>query len=371
MTEGAALLIIRSLDSGGSERQLVALAAGLKARGRDVSVMTLYDGGALSPDLDRSSVRRFSLGKQGRWDLGGPARRFVAALRVARPAVVYGFLPTGQLLASAAGALVGSRVVWGIRSTALDWSHYDRMTRLSYWVTGWLAGRADALVANSSQGAAGHVSGRSIRARVRVIPNGIDVSRFRHEPPSRRRLRQEWGVEESAPLIGIAARLDPMKDHQTFLRAATRVRQQRPTARFVVVGDGSATYRATLVSAAAALGLGDAVLWLGDRADLPAVYSTLDVHCSSSRFGEGFSNATAEAMACQVPCAVTDCGDSAQIVGETGRIVPPGDDVALAAAIDELIAADRSQLGLMARRRIESRFSLDAMVRQTESVLWA
>ena len=177
-------------------------------------------------------------------------------------------------------------------------------------------------------------------------------------------------MAEGAPLVGIIARLDPMKDHRTFLRAAARVRERQPLARFLVVGDGPAACRDPLVAAAAELGLRDAVRWLGDRNDLPAVYSALDVHCSSSRFGEGFSNATAEAMACEVACAVTDCGDSARIVGSTGRVVPPGDDAALAVAIEDLTAADRVPLGIMARRRIESEFSLDAMVRQTDAVLW-
>jgi glycosyltransferase involved in cell wall biosynthesis len=371
MNHGAALLITRSLASGGSERQLVALAGGLRARGRDVAVMTLYDGGALAPDLERSAVTRLSLGKRGRWDIVGPAARFASTLRRLRPAVVYGFLPTGQMLATVGGALAGSRVVWGVRSTALDWSRYDRMTRMSYRAARFLSGTADAIIVNSAAGAAGYVVSPSVGARMHVIPNGIDLTLFRRDPAGRRQLREEWQAGDETPVIGIVARLDPMKDHPTFLRAAARVLAQFPAAKFVVAGEGPPSYRAQLVATAVSLGLDGHILWLGDRNDLAAVYSALDVHCSSSGFGEGFSNAIAEAMACEVPCAATDCGDSAQIIGETGHVVPPGDDAALASALRALVAADRKRLGNMARNRIGSRFSVDTMVEQTAAVLWA
>lgn len=207
-------------------------------------------------------------------------------------------------------------------------------------------------------------------APVKVVPNGIDTAAFAFDADGRRTRRAEWGVADDTLVIGIVARLDPMKDHATFLHAAARLREAHPSATFVVVGDGDAAWSEALHELAGELGLGGQVRWLGAREDLPAIYSALDISCSSSAFGEGFSNAVAEAMACETPCVVTDCGDSAIIVGNTGGVVPPRDPVALAAALDAMSRSDLAAQGRAARARIEEHFSLDRMVARTEQLLW-
>lgn len=105
---------------------------------------------------------------------------------------------------------------------------------------------------------------------------------------------------------------------------------------------------------------------------MSAVYSALDIASSSSFFGEGFSNTIAEAMACGVPCVVTDVGDSAPIVGDTGSVIPPGDHSALAAAIRRLInlsAEERKARGEACRTRIVSEFGIDKLIQRTEQAL--
>jgi glycosyltransferase involved in cell wall biosynthesis len=124
---------------------------------------------------------------------------------------------------------------------------------------------------------------------------------------------------------------------------------------------------ADLVERAARHGLGDRVMFLGERTDKPALTPAFDIACSSSAWGEGFSNAIGEAMACGVPCVATDIGDSKEIIGEGGIIVPGGDPGSLARAILQLIDAGREgrrQLGLLARRRVEAEFSLERIARR-------
>ena len=150
-----------------------------------------------------------------------------------------------------------------------------------------------------------------------VIPNGIDTSRFREMPGSGARLRALWGVRDDQILIGLVGRLDYMKDHPTFLRAAAKLTHHNDSVRFVCVGGGPISYAAQLKDLSSELGLHDRIVWAGDQDDMPSVYSALDLLVSSSS-GEGFSNVIGEAMACGVPCVVTDVGDSALIVGETG-----------------------------------------------------
>ena len=172
-------------------------------------------------------------------------------------------------------------------------------------------------------------------------------------------------------IIGVVGRLDPMKDHPTFLRAVEMLSRSREQVRYVCVGGGPSEYRAALKKMAGALAVGERVIWAGERLDMRGVYGVLDVACSSSAFGEGFPNVVGEAMASEVPCVVTDVRDSAAVVGDTGVVVPPGSAEGLASAWEVLLALGRegrSTLGEKARRRILENYPLDAMIQRTTSL---
>ncbi len=117
------------------------------------------------------------------------------------------------------------------------------------------------------------------------------------------------------------------------------------------------------------LGLGNKVIWTGGQRDMVMVYNALDVMTSAS-YGEGFPNVVGEAMACGIPCVVTAVGDSAQIVAETGKIVAPYDEDAMAAAWTSLDADARQTLGALARVRICKMFSCESLVEKTENLLF-
>ncbi|MDQ2799318.1 MAG: glycosyltransferase, partial [Armatimonadota bacterium] len=194
------------------------------------------------------------------------------------------------------------------------------------------------------------------------------TEKFSPDLAARRRLRAAWGIQEEEILIGHVGRLDPMKDHPTFLRAAAALARERERLRFVCIGDGSAPYREELHALGRQLGLEHCLIWAGPRSDMPAVQNALDIAVSSS-IGEGFPNVIGEAMACGVPCVVTDVGDSAWIVGETGIVVPSSNPDALANGLRKLLDADRSTHAQQVRGRIVENFGIRRLSQSTEQLL--
>jgi glycosyltransferase involved in cell wall biosynthesis len=194
------------------------------------------------------------------------------------------------------------------------------------------------------------------------------------EPWIRNAARSELGFDDTEKVIGIVGALSPVKDHGTFLEAAALLSIRLPSARFLCVGGeepGMEHYALAIRHRASELGLKGIVQWLGDRSDVPRLIATLDLLTSSSKT-EGSSNVIAEGMACGVPCVVTNVGDSADIVGDTGIVVRPEQPKALADAWVRtlaLSAEDRRSIGARARRRVEKCFSADRMVDKTLRVL--
>ena len=183
--------------------------------------------------------------------------------------------------------------------------------------------------------------------------------------------RRTWGVAAGERVIGLVARFDPMKGHRLFLAAAARLAAVHGGIRFVCVGEGPKLYSDQLKSEACRLGLENRVLWAGATDEMAPVYNALDIATSTSLFGEGFSNAIGEAMACAVPCVVTDVGDSAWLVDDPRCIVPVNDAEALCASWLALLSEPTrsAETGRAARRRIERHFSVANLAERTEKVL--
>lgn len=370
------LFLIRSFGRGGAQRQLVTLAAELRRSGWDVSVACFYSGDAFQRDLVQANVPVIDLRKRGRWDVAGFLWRLWRTFRANDPDIVHGYLTVGNLLALLARlAHRHTGVVWGVRSAYMDRDRYDWTSRLTFRLSCLFARLADVIIVNSEVGATHHAALGYPRERIRVIPNGIDTMRFRFDAEGRARLRATWHVPDDALLVGLVGRLDPMKDHPTFLKAAATLAARDPRWRFVCVGEGKPDYAAMLRSQADALGLGDRLIWAGPRGDMPAVNSALDIAVSTS-YGESFPNVIAEAMACGRPCVVTDVGDSARIVGACGAVVGARNPPAFAAAVESILPwlAHRDAARGMhkaARARIVESYALEALLRNSRATLQA
>jgi glycosyltransferase involved in cell wall biosynthesis len=366
------LFLIRRLGYGGAERQLVALARSLRESGHSVSVAVFYPGGPLEDDLHAAGVPVRALDKTGRWDIVGFTWRLIKLVYRERPDIVHGYLCVSNILtALIAAAFPRVRAAWGVRASNMNLADYGWLARFLYLVEGRLACFADLIIVNSQAGLDYAAANGFPKNKMLVIPNGIDTDRFRPDSRARRRVRAEWGIKDCEELVGLVARLDPMKDHATFLRAAALLSAERKQTAFVCVGDGPGRYKERLVKLGGELGLGGRLIWAGPQVEMPAVYNALDVLVSSSSYGEGFSNVIGEAMACGVPCVATDVGDSASIVGRSGEVVPPRDPEALKAAIAKCLDAPRPDgwAEPCGRQRIIGSFSVKELERRTEAAL--
>ena len=365
------LFLTRSLNRGGSERQLIELVKGMDKSLFSISVVTLYDGGALRPEMEAvEEVRTLSAGKKGRWDIGY-FRRLLRIVKSIRPAIVHGYRGVANESALIAGKRCGAKVVWGLRGSDKNFALYNWLTGLSFRTGAWLSRFADLVIVNSENGKNQYIARGYCPTRMMVIPNGIDVIRFRPDSQAAQKLRDQWGIAQGERLIGLVGRLDPVKDHSTFLKAAALLCKEREDVRFICVGDGPADLTRQLREQATALGLDSRLIWAGASTEMPAVYSALDIATSTST-SEGFPNVIGEAMACETPCVVTDAGDSAAIVGQSEQIVVAGDASSVVAGWNYLLNMtdeERQQVGRAARQRIVEDYSTEQLIKTTQAAL--
>lgn len=365
----AVMHVITSLDVGGAETMLAQLVSRDSAGSISHRVVSLKRGGALRAGLDEKGIPVRGLDVRGNVGALGGLLRLAGLIKTTRPAVVHSWLYHADLLATLALALSGrrkaTRLVWGIRCSDMDVRRYARSTRYTLKLLRFLSSRTDLVLCNSEAGRAAHERLGYRPPRWRVVPNGLDLERFRPLSDERAAIRADLGLSDENFVVGMCARVDPMKDHENFVKASAIFAEAAPEARFVLIGAGTDEPGAALDRAIAASGIGSRFVRLGPRRDICRLHAVLDIATLSSAFGEGFPNVLAEAMACGVPCVTTDVGDSAAIVGDSGLVVPPRNPAKLAAAWERLRSEgndSRAARGAAARQRVADRYALAAMI---------
>lgn len=368
------LHIITGLNDGGAEAVLYRLCQHDQANQH--YVVSLSGAGKYGPMLEALGVPVSTLNMSP----GRPPPlafiRLVRLLRREKPDVVQTWMYHGDLFGGLAARFARIRsVVWGIRHSTLELGKSKKTTiwiaKLLAKLSWWLPSK---IVVCAQQAMDVHEALGYDRSKMHFIPNGYDLADFRPGLDSKGELRASLISDQSIPLIGMVGRFDPQKDHANLLDALVILRDRGVAFRCVLVGTGLDASNAELMEWIVRRDLADHMLLLGRRNDIPNIMNELDLHMLPSAFGEAFPNVVAEAMACGTPCVVTDVGDAAYIVGDTGWVVPPRDARALAeaiaAALDDMRDADKSsERSLRARRRIEENFSIERMV-DAYSTLW-
>lgn len=332
-------------------------------------VISLGDKGTIGPRIEELGIPVHTLSMKSFIPTLRQLLRLATIAKEIRPDIIQGWMYHGNLAASFAAFFCGRpHVCWNIRQTLYSLSYEKKRTALVIRCCAFLSWLPACIIYNARESVIQHNNCGYRSDKTVVFPNGFDIDTFR-PVDSALDVRLELNIPNESPLIGLIARYHPMKDHENFLRAAALLIQKNPCVHFVLAGKDVDWHNKFLLRMIESLGLLDHLHLLGERSDVSLITAGLDIATSSSAYGEAFPNVVGEAMSCGVPCVVTDVGDSAWIVGDTGMVVTPRDPQSLSDAWLSLInmgVEKRRLLGERARKRICENFSLYSVVRQYE-----
>jgi glycosyltransferase involved in cell wall biosynthesis len=362
------LHVIGDTDVGGAEAILFNVVTRLSRSEFESRVVSLLPIGKVGHQLRAAGMEVDSLNLTRSWkSVPQAVHRFAAQIRAWQPDVVQTWMYHADLLGGIAARLTSSiPVVWSVHHASLDCHTDSRNTRMSASLCSRLSRYVPSRIAVVSESALRvHAHAGYDASKLTVIRNGFDVSAFRPNAAARAQIRADLKLGEQDRLVGLIGRFHPAKDHATFVRAAALAGRCDPQVQFVCAGAGADWNNSQLADWIAAESLRARFHLLGLRSDVPRLMASLDLAVCCSRT-EAFPSVVGEAMACEVPCVVTDVGDCRAIVGDAGITVPPGNAAALADAVIRALslpAVMRNQWGRAARRRIIENYTIEETVR--------
>jgi glycosyltransferase involved in cell wall biosynthesis len=289
-------------------------------------------------------------------------------IKIHKPDAIQTWMYHSDLLGGLVGRLAGiSNIIWNVRNTEVP-QKSGSLTGLVIRVCAMLSHTVPrAIVCCAHSALERHARLGYRRDRMIFIPNGYDSRSWMLPTQSKAEIKLNLGVRVGALIIGIVGRYDRLKGYDVFIEAAGLLTDRSSRLiQFIMVGRNIDENNTELCALISAKGGRAQFKLMGEQNDVSQIMSTFDIFCLASR-GEGFPNVVAEAMLMQVPCVVTDVGDSSLIVGKVGWVVPPNQPTALAEAlltVANMSAAQRAEVGRHGRGRVLSEFDIDAVAQR-------
>jgi len=354
------LHIINRLGAAGAETMLFNLAQSLRQDSLEQEVITLMPGGGL---CDKFIKKGFSVNHLGMRQ-GFPSIRALWSLsrhvhRV-KPDIVMGWL----YHSSFAATFVVPRnipIIWGVHHTLTRMQEEKFLTRVLIENGPRLKHRVSRYVYVSELGARQHQALGYPEDKSVVIPNGFDLKKFQRDDLVRATVRKELSLEDHQIVFGCAGRYNENKNQLGLVRAFGKLALINPNVILVLLGHGVDGSNRQLIELIQEFNVQERVILLGIRDDVYRVMTALDIYISPSKWFEAFPLVLGEAMATEIPCIATDLGDCAQIIGDTGLLIPPDNEQALQEAMAKMVklsAEQRYRLGYSARAQIREKFDL-------------
>ena len=379
--------LITTLDVGGAEMMLEKLLTSIDNKKFSNHVISLSSIGPVGKKIQELGVPTYALQMpHGRITINGLVKLW-QQIRSIRPMILQSWLYHADFLGILFGKCAGiPNICWNIRTTFIDLPKYRTTTRLVLKCCSLLSRLPSCIISNSEEAVKFHKNLGYKGRNWKIIHNGFDLSLYKPDVESKnyfiqqiiknrqissvkKNVPEEDTLEEGILLIGYVARFDPMKDHNNFIEAAKILLEKITNVRFVLMGR-MVTWENNFFIEKIPMALKKYFYLLGERNDIPRITSAFDIATSAS-YGEGFPNIICEAMACGVPCVVTNVGDCAKIVGKTGIVVEPRNPETLAGGWLTLIETGkdgRKSLGLTARKRVLENYELSRITKTYEEL---
>lgn len=357
--------IITGLGTGGAEAMLYKLLT-QSCKPSEQVVVSLSQGGKHRELLQEQGVQVVELNLKQIWMF--PVR-FIQVLQLIRKKniqVINAWMYHAVFFASLLKMLsfgISIRLLWNIRHSLHDLKQEKSSLRIVIQLLKYMVRFSDGVIFNSRKSATEHGVYWDMQDKVHFVANGFELEKWlpksKVDSNHANLLRDLCGIKSSETrLIGHVGRAHPMKNHQGLIKAFLNVADKHPDVHLVLIGKGTQELNVGSDATASRIHL------LGERNDVQALMPCLDYFVLCSNWGEGFPNVLGEAMACELPSMTTDVGDSAYLLDNIEWVVPPYDELALAAKLDELLSLDddaQGRLGKLYRERIETHFSIAAI----------
>jgi glycosyltransferase involved in cell wall biosynthesis len=367
------LHIISGLKNGGAEAVLLRVVSD-KSSNFQHEVVSLSDEGFYGKILKAKGIKVTALNFSSVFSVFFLFLKLVRIIRLAKPDIVQTWMYHADVLGGLASKILGVKhIFWGVHSTFLNPGETKILTKLSVKLSNHLSYVIPRKIVCCSETALfSHKKIGYCSSKLIVVNNGFDTALFKPDNIQRRLIRDSLGLAEDKYVMGMIARWDRVKDHQTFFKALEIAKSSLFNWKCLLVGEGMVVENEVLMNLIRQSSLEDFVICLGSRQDIPSVLNSLDVHVLSSS-AESFGNVTAEAMACGIPCIMTDVGEARNFLNELGWIVPIRNPIRLSEILIEVF--EKFQIKEMWNLRkfkcseiVKKKYDIGLMTRSYENV---
>lgn len=357
--------IITGLGNGGAEMMLYKLLKHSDKNKYDFQVISMMNEGIMGEKIRNLNIPVYTL------DMKRGIPSFKVILKVLKICedvdIIQTWMYHANLLGFVIAKILKRRIIWGIHHSNLEKDKNKKSTLFIAKINAFLSKWVDVIVSCSIVAKENHIKyGYSLK-NIEVIPNGFELEKFYYIENAKNKLIEEFPIVKDKLIFSLVARYEILKDHKTCLEAM-KIIKEKFTQNFILLlcGKNINQENKELINLIVKNKLENNVLLLDRRDDIPIIMSATDIYVSSSS-GEGFPNVIGEAMACETPCVVTDVGDSAYIVGDTGRIVERQNPKKLAMEIINFIESEEYiKNKKRCRERIINNFKINKVVREYE-----
>ena len=361
------LNLVNSLDVGGAQTVLSRLAGGLDQQGFEQSVVSVLPPGKITPWFTEAGIPVQSLDARGLFSGIRGVFRMARIIRKEKPDLIQTWMFHSAIIGELAGLLSmrSPRVLWSIHHTKLGKESSKFTTRMIQRTLAFLSSRSPERIIYCSQSSQDlHIEDGFDASKSQLIFNGTDIELYKADDSAKQEVRDRYNIPMDAPVVGMAGRYHPQKDFANLLRAFALVQKSIPEAHLIACGPDVSRDTEALRELADLCPSPSQVHLIGSHLNMQKIYPAFSLASLSSCEGEAFPLVLGEAMACEVPCVATDLGDSALIIGDTGKIVQPRDSEALAVAMVDMLSLGESlqEKGKQARQRVADRFALSLCV---------